>query len=117
VFPTFWLGGVMILGICYVFRLSYAGAILGSVIIMNPITTPIFWALSAGLGSLIFSGDTQQVIASLHNKTVFHQFGKIALIYLTGNLIISIVVSVASYFVVKKIIILRRKIENEDKIV
>src|SRR3989339_375004 len=109
VFPTFGLGGIMAVGICALFRLNYISAIVGSVIIMNPVSTPLFWALSAALGSLIFSADAQLVKEAIRNGSVFGSIGKITYIYLTGNIIVSSAVAVISYFLVKSLVQKRRK--------
>ncbi|MFH1260067.1 MAG: DUF2062 domain-containing protein [Elusimicrobiota bacterium] len=89
VFPTFGLGGLLIIGLCYLFRLNYVGAAAGAVIIMNPLSSPLFWAISAWVGGLIFSRDAGIIIASLKNKTLFKHLDDLAVVYLTGNLIIS----------------------------
>jgi len=110
VFPTFWLGGLIIIGLSAVFRLNYVSGLLGSVIIMNPVTTPLFWISSAFLGGLLFPKDAHIVMEAVRNHTIFNSFGKAALIYITGNGIISVVVSVLSYYVVKFIV---KKKRNE----
>ena len=109
VFPTFGLGGLMVIALCYIFRLSYAGAVAGAVIVMNPLASPFFWTLSAWVGSIIFSKDTDIIISAIRSKTVFNYLGDITLIYLAGNTIVSTIVAVLSYFIVKKIITLKRK--------
>jgi len=109
IFPTFWLGGLITVWICSLLKLNYISAIIGSVIIMNPITTPIFWTLSALLGSAIFSDDSQQVIDAIKSGTVLKSFDKIALIYLTGNIIIAFVVSVVSFLIIKKILVKQKR--------
>lgn len=108
VFPTFGLGGLLVLGLCYWWRLNYLGAIAGSIIVMNPITSPLFWAVSAWLGSQIYSTDTRIIIDSLKNGVIFRHLDEITVVYLTGNIIVSTVVAVISYYVVKTVIINRR---------
>jgi len=109
VFPTFYLGGILTLALCGLFRLNYAAGILGSAVVMNPVTTPIFWGLSALVGSLISSRDAQFILHQAKNGEIFKSLGDIALVYLSGNLIISSLTAIVSYYLVKKLVATYRK--------
>ncbi len=109
IFPTFGLGGILALGLSSVLRLNYASTIMGSVMIMNPVTTPMFWGLSALVGSLIFSKDSNLILEYIKNKMLFKSLGEIAIIYLSGNLIISSLLSAVCYYLVKRLVITYRK--------
>jgi len=109
IFPTFYLGGIITLLFSAIFRLNYIAAILGTIVVMNPITTPIFWGLSAFIGSLIFSEDTRIILAQIKNGQVFKSLGDITLVYLTGNLIISSIMAIISYYFVKRLVVSYRK--------
>lgn len=113
IFPTFGIGAVFTVPLCYVTRANYVAAFLGSLIIMNPLTTPMFWALSAGLGALIFPSDVRVVIESWKNNSVLDNIKTVSLVYVTGNLIISTVVAAASFFVVRWIV--ARKLKTRGK--
>ncbi|OGS17588.1 MAG: hypothetical protein A2219_01100 [Elusimicrobia bacterium RIFOXYA2_FULL_50_26] len=103
VFPTFWLGGIITVALCALFRLNYVAGFAGSTIIMNPVTTPLFWLLSAAVGGLIFFGDVGTAMAAFRNHNGLNHWGGMALIYAAGNIIVSSVVAAVSYYVVLRI--------------
>lgn len=109
IFPTFYLGGVLTLALCGLFRLNYAAGILGAVIVMNPVSTPIFWGLSAFIGSLISSRDAQVILQQAKDGKIFKSLGDAALVYLSGNLIIASIVAIISYYFVKRLVVTYRK--------
>ena len=113
IFPTFWLGGVLSIVFCWIFRLNYVSAVLGAFIIMNPLTTPVFWALSAFAGGLIFSTRAELILEALKSGEIFHRLRDLALVYMAGNVIVASVVSVFSYLIVKSLVIERRKSRAE----
>ncbi|MEW6041107.1 MAG: DUF2062 domain-containing protein [Elusimicrobiota bacterium] len=104
IFPTFWLGGILALFVAKVFKLNYAATLLGAVIVMNPVTTPIFWALSATVGAFIFSSDSRELLQKIKDGITLDSIGDITLIYLAGNFIVSSIISFASFFAAKKLI-------------
>ena len=106
VFPTFWLGGILAIGLSLLLRINPIATLAGSAIIMNPILTPIFWSLSAGLGGLIFSEESKLIFAQVKQGIIFKHLGKIAIIYLTGNIIVSSITAIISYFVIKKMVVI-----------
>ena len=108
IFPTFWLGGILSILLSWIFRLNYVSAVLGAFIIMNPLTTPLFWTLSAIAGGLIFSTRAELIIDALKSGEIFHHLKDLAVVYLVGNIIVSSLVSVFSYWLMKRIIIARR---------
>lgn len=110
VFPTFGVGTLLAIGICAIFRLNYIAAVAGSFIIMNPLTTPFFWLLSAGVGGLIFAKDSKLIVSEVKSGKVFASIGEITIIYIVGSLIVSVIVGVISYFIVKGVIERRQKI-------
>ncbi|PMQ02465.1 MAG: hypothetical protein CBR30_02150 [Dictyoglomus sp. NZ13-RE01] len=102
IFPTFGFGGILALLLAKAFKLNYISAIIGT-FIMNYFTSPIFWSLSYFVGSLLLEGKLDfTVFKNGHIKSF-------AVTYLIGNLIVSFLFSVLSYFVVKKIVISYRK--------
>jgi len=103
VFPTFWLGGLITVAVCALLRLNYVAGVAGSTIIMNPVTTPFFWLLSAAVGGLLFFGDAKVAMAAIKNHDGLNNIGGMALIYVTGNLIVSTIVAAVSYYVVLRI--------------
>jgi len=76
---------------------------------MNPLTIPFFWLLSAGVGGLIFAKDSKLIILEIKSGRVFASLGEITVIYIVGSLIVSIIVGVVSYIIVKDIFERRQK--------
>ncbi|HBU70058.1 MAG TPA: hypothetical protein DEE98_06690 [Elusimicrobia bacterium] len=110
VFPTFGAGTVLAVALCAVFRLNYVSAIAGSFIVMNPLTTPFFWGLSALAGGLIFSRDSKMIIEAVRNGHFYGEIGSITMIYLTGSMVVSLFVAAASYPAVKTIMLKSRNL-------
>lgn len=106
VFPTFGLGIPVALLIASVLHWNRAAAVLGS-LVMNPLTTPFFWSLSATIGGALFRADAKNVLKS---GAKLSSFTEGALIYLAGNTIVALVAAVAAYFVaVRAVRLYRRK--------
>ena len=62
VFPTFGIAIPLSFVFASLFRFNRASAVVGS-LIMNPLTTPFFWSVSATVGGLVFSEDSQKILA------------------------------------------------------
>lgn len=108
VFPTFGLGFILIFGLAFFVKFNVPAAFIGS-FAGNPIFSPIWIPLSYQLGRFLAkSGVNFSNFMFLEDKSVRKVLKK-GLEYLAGNLIISIVVSVISYFLIKEIIIYYRK--------
>ncbi len=102
IFPTFGVGGILVILISYIFKLNYLAGLLGT-FIMNYFTSPFFWALSYFVGNFILTGRVEWKGFERGNLKNF------AISYLVGNLIIAAIFSVISYFIVKKIVVTYRK--------
>ncbi|MCX7846128.1 MAG: DUF2062 domain-containing protein [Dictyoglomaceae bacterium] len=98
IFPTFGIGGVLALILAKILKLNYLASVLGT-FIMNYFTSPIFWSLSYFLGSLILEGKINFKFIGEREVKYF------ALNYIVGNIIIAILVSFLSYFIIKEIIV------------
>ncbi len=96
VFPTFGIAIPLSFVFASLFRFNRASAVVGS-LIMNPLTTPFFWSVSATVGGLVFSEDSQKILAMWEKGDKLGTFSRATLIYLAGNLIVSTVMSVAGY--------------------
>jgi len=105
VFPTFGIAIPLSYVLATLFRINRAAAITGS-LIMNPFTTPLFWSLSAAVGAALFKEDTKMVLSAWEQGEKLTSMTKGALIYLTGNLIVSTATAGLSFalalFLVKK---------------
>jgi len=111
IFPTFGLGGVIAVAMSFILRLNVAATLLGNALIMNPITTPTFWSLSFLLGSILYPEKRQIGINEIKNGMLFKGILDITTVYLAGNVLIALVVSIISYFVVKHIVDSYRKMK------
>lgn len=113
VFPTFGLGAVLAYILAVIFRFNRAAAIIGS-LIMNPLTTPLFWSGSAILGTLLVGGDWHRTVQAVEifSKTFSPEnfltkelwlilagaARKSLYVYLVGNTILAILFAILSYF-------------------
>lgn len=114
VFPTFGLGIPLALVLASFFRWNRVAATVGS-LVMNPLTTPFFWSLSGTVGAAIFQADARKVLASARNGDRIHSLTAGAGIYLAGNLVVSLVCSVAAYFLALRAVTLYRQKKRERR--
>jgi uncharacterized protein len=112
VFPTFGLGWFLAIGLSFIFGLNFVSTIIGSVVIMNPITSPFFWSLSAFVGSFFFGKEPTYILKIIKAEGFFHSLNEIALIYLIGNIVVSTLTSVFFYFAVKLLVVYYRARKN-----
>jgi len=89
VFPTFGLGIPLAFGLAFLFRFNAVSAVLGSAI-MNPLTTPFFWAGSALLGAAIFGEDVHHLWSLIQSGAAREVIITSTGAYLVGNTIIAI---------------------------
>ncbi|MFQ5585558.1 MAG: DUF2062 domain-containing protein [Thermodesulfobacteriota bacterium] len=108
ILPTFGFGALLALGISYVVGANKVASVLGS-FIMNPITTPFFWSLSTTVGGIIFWEDWGSIVSTVNNHDVFGGVKWALVIFLSGNIIVSLCFAFASYFIVKALIIRHRE--------
>lgn len=108
IFPTFGLGIVFAIAAAYILKANRAAAVVGS-FIMNPLTTPFFWAISSAVGAVILWEDKEVVMASVKNHHLLNGMGWAFLVYLVGALVVSTVFAALSYFITKKWVIEHRK--------
>lgn len=109
IFPTFGLGIVLAVLFAFIFRINKAAAFAGS-LIMNPLTTPFFWALSAVLGGTLIGTERDLILEELRTGRIFKAIGPAFYAYMLGNIIISAVFAVVSYFVTLEIIRRHKKV-------
>lgn len=104
VFPTFGLAAPVAYVLAWVFRFNKAGALAGSAI-MNPITSPFFWALSAMLGAAFTGTDWRLIYDQVRDEGYVWAFSRTTYMYLIGNLIIATAAAalcyVGAYFAVR----------------
>jgi len=113
VFPTFGLGTVVALALAIVFKFNKAAAILGS-LIMNPLTTPIFWTASSALGALLVNRDWRGTLKMVQAFSAHLSLADLATkegwlfllrgvrtgiyVYLLGNVLLALSLAIAFYF-------------------
>jgi uncharacterized protein (DUF2062 family) len=114
VFPTFGIGIPLSLLLASVLRWNRVSAMLGS-LVMNPITTPLFWTLSGTLGAAIFRVNANKVMTSVQNGERLRSLTVGAGIYLVGNTIIALVSAVIAYFLALRVVTVYRKKRRERK--
>ncbi len=121
IYPTFGLGLILAWVGSAVMRWNKAASILGS-LIMNPLTTPFFWTLSAFTGGFIFNKDSRLLYEEIKAGELFANGGVLgtlktsALMYLVGNTIISVLFSGFTYFIVKDAVIKHRNKLHEKRL-
>jgi len=108
ILPTFGLGILFAIVAAYISKANKAAAILGS-FIMNPLTTPFFWALNSAVGSFIFWEDREIVLATVEKRQVLNGVGWAFLVYIAGSAVVSSGIAAASYFITKKWVVKHRK--------
>ena len=109
IFPTFGLGILLAVFFAFIFRINKVAAFAGS-LIMNPLTTPFFWALSAVLGGALMGTERDLIIKELRTGMIFKAIGPAFYAYMVGNIIVSTVFAVVSYFVTLEIIRRHKKV-------
>jgi len=117
IFPTFGIGGILALALSWVFKYNRASALLGSAI-MNPITSPFFWFISLLAGTFIWGENVDFYLNIYKNQGIFSLIKKGAIVYFTGNVIISVFCSAIMWFLVylgaKRIQIRRNSSQTKD---
>lgn len=128
IFPSFGLGIIISFILAWIFKFNKTAAVVGSCI-MNFITSPFFWALSMFTGALIMQVDIHQLQEAHANgrilleemnisnlMTFLSQSWYLALAYLVGNLIISTIFAVATYWLLLKSILAYRERKRRKRL-
>lgn len=108
VLPTFGIGTFLSLGFAFLFKVNKAAAVLGSFIV-NPLTSPFFWALSISVGSLIMREDSASILERIKGEGFLSGAGWAYVVFLVGNAIVSAVCTTAAYYLIKQSVIRHRR--------
>ncbi len=108
ILPTFGFGALFAIVISFMLRANKAASIIGSMI-MNPLTTPLFWTLSILIGSALLGEDASSMLARFKNEGMIKGAGEAYMVFLLGNAIISTLFSGGIYFLIKAAIIRHRR--------
>ncbi|MDD5067730.1 MAG: DUF2062 domain-containing protein, partial [bacterium] len=107
IFPTFGLGFILIFGLALFFKFNVPAAFIGS-FAGNPVFSPLWITLSYELGRFLgILGLNYDKKLILENKAVQKAL-HYGFEYLIGNFIISVIMSIISYFIIKKLIVYYR---------
>ncbi|MFH1073554.1 MAG: DUF2062 domain-containing protein [Candidatus Firestonebacteria bacterium] len=110
IFPTFGLGLVLAYIFAVILRINKAAAVAGS-LIMNPLTTPFFWTLSAITGGALIGAERDLILGELRTGMIFKALGPAFIAYMFGNVLISAVFAGGAYFVTLGIIKRHKKVK------
>ena len=114
ILPTFGVGAVLSLITAFFFNANKAAAVLGS-FIMNPLTSPFFWTASIVLGSYLLGVDSAEILARVKNESFLNGLSHAYIAFLSGNAVIATVLSVTSYYVVRKAVTGHRRRKEEKR--
>lgn len=107
VLPTFGLGILFSIAAAFVLKANKAASVLGS-FIMNPVTSPFFWSASLVTGSLVTGTDYHAIYARMTEHGMLTGAGEATLVFMAGNIIITAITTIASYYLVRNAIIKHR---------
>ncbi len=96
IFPTFGIGLIGALLMASLLRWNLAAAAVGA-LVMNRITGPFFWNLSAAVGAFMFRVGMQDLMRAVPGGERFRSVSEEVLIYMAGNLVVSLVSAAAGY--------------------
>lgn len=108
IFPTFGAGIIFSLIGAFMLKANKAAAVLGS-FIMNPLTSPVFWSLSIIVGSAVTGQDSHTIFNMIKTEGLLRGAGGAYLVFMAGNVIVTGVFTVASYFLIKNAVIRHRR--------
>lgn len=115
VLPTFGIGIIFSLAFAVVFNANKAASVLGG-LIMNPLTSPIFLAMSVFTGAFIMGKDYHAIYAQMAEKGFLSGAGSATLAFMAGNLVITAVSTIASYYIVRNWVIRHRRKKEEKRL-
>ena len=108
ILPTFGIGTLFSLLFAFIFRANKAAAVIASLAV-NPLTSPLFWTLSAMAGSLVMNENYSDIISKIKNGSVWGGIGHAYHVYIAGNLIVSAIFTLAAYYIVKVWVVKHRE--------
>ncbi len=112
VLPTFGLGTVFSLAAAFILKANKAAAVLGS-LIMNPLTAPFFWMLSAYIGSVLLQESYSSIYANIKDEGFVTGAGWAYAVFLIGNALVSALATAVTYYIVKHAVIRHRRRKAE----
>lgn len=114
VLPTFGIGIIFSLAAAYALNANKAASMLGG-LIMNPVTSPFFFALSIFTGSFLLHKDYHTIYANMIENGFFNGAGDASLVFIIGNIVITAITTMAAYYIVLSSIIRHRRKKEEKR--
>jgi len=115
ILPTFGIGGFIAFGIAFLLKANKAAAVIGS-FIMNPVTSAFFWSMSMVVGSLVLHENYNHMISKFKGESLLSGAGWVYMVFLTGNVLISAIFTISSYYLTKRAILRHRRIKAERRL-
>lgn len=115
VLPTFGIGIIFSLAIAYALNANKAASVLGG-LIMNPVTSPLFLAMSIFTGSFLMHEDYHAIYTKMMESGFLTGAGSASIVFLVGNIAVTVVTTVASYYIVRNSVIRHRRRKEERRL-
>ena len=108
--PTIPFHTALIIVSCLIFRQNIASAILGSWIISNPLTIPLFYVSEYKLGRYLLRSDHFQIVFTDYSIWNVVSMGwRVVVPLLTGGIIVALFFALPAYFITYRLVLTVRK--------
>lgn len=112
IFPTFGLGGFLLLGMAPFVRFNIPAAFIGGSLLNNPLTSPIWIYLSCRIVEI----DIKSITSPEESFLLYvRHYSSLIGLYLMGNTIISTITSVITYGLTRWCFVLYRAYKNRKR--
>lgn len=115
VFPTFGLGLILTSALAVAIKFNLPASIAGGAVFANPITTPFCIAASYKIGEILTGTAINFKLSDTESIYYLSHFKTLGINFLAGNFVLSLFLSVISYFVIKALIEAYRKKRRKNK--
>lgn len=113
--PTIPFHTALIVVSCLIFRQNIASALLGSWIISNPLTVPLFYVSEYQLGRYLLRSDYFQIVFTDYSIWNVVSMGwRVAVPLLTGGIIVALFFALPAYFITYRLVLTVRR-KNRDQ--
>jgi len=112
--PTIPFHTAMIVLLCFIFRQNLTSAIIGSWIISNPVTIPLFYVSEYQLGRYLLRSDPFPIAFTDYLLwNIVKKGWHVAVPLLTGGIIIASFFAVLAYFITHRLVLTVRKSRDQ----
>lgn len=108
--PTIPFHTILIASLTFLLRQNFTAAILGSLLISNPLTIPFFYVTQYQLGKLLLGNNNLQIV--FNDYSIWHIVNNgwcVASPLLAGGIIMAPLFAVPAYFITYKAVVAVRK--------